>query len=254
MVAFKWIENPVVAFFDNEDIMKTFMELRKTLPANRTKIIKLDRSKMWSFSLLGRIKSIFSRPQYPRYLPNTVYPEYSCAMHAKYDYMDEVARNNPFNTKYLSWVDLGYFRDLVNKNTTSFSLYTPPKFDESRVAYCEIGHFYPNLNIGRVVSTNLIWLAGGFFVSTVEVMRRWTRQYRQYTERMLENNWMSTDEQVLFSMYLQESEKLWNRSVDIQPYSGRRFDPWFYLGYLCRESGLNRSQTVHGSSLVNGSG
>ena len=57
---------------------------------------------------------------------------------------------------------------------------------------------------------------------------------------------MSTDEQVY--MYLQEGEKLWNRSVDILPYSGRSFDPWFYyMGYLCREPGLNRSQTTHRS-------
>lgn len=42
---------------------------------------------MWSFGLRDAIQQIYSRSGYPKYTPNTVLPEYSCAMHAKYDIM-----------------------------------------------------------------------------------------------------------------------------------------------------------------------
>ena len=40
---------------------------------------------MWSFQLVPSIAKIFSRPGYPFHTPNTVVPNYSAAMHAKYE-------------------------------------------------------------------------------------------------------------------------------------------------------------------------
>ncbi|KAK2154844.1 hypothetical protein LSH36_256g06054, partial [Paralvinella palmiformis] len=87
MKVFAFLQNPVVAFFDNEEDMKYFENLRHRLGANHTKVILVKRSQLWSFSLRHGIRNIFNQPGYPKHHPNTVIPEYSCVMHAKYEFM-----------------------------------------------------------------------------------------------------------------------------------------------------------------------
>ncbi len=90
------IDNPVVAFMDQQKYIDIFNKLRSHLPSNRTKIVLVSTADYWSFSLRSDISTIFSSPGYPTLHPNTVSPDYACAMHAKYDFVADVADTNPF--------------------------------------------------------------------------------------------------------------------------------------------------------------
>ena len=105
--------NPVIAFVDNDADFRYMTEVRSRLPPDRTRIVKVSQSEMWSFHLLSRIATIFNRADCPRYKPNTVEPMYSAAMHAKYEVIRQATAENPFRTRYFCWLDVGLFRDLI---------------------------------------------------------------------------------------------------------------------------------------------
>ena len=49
---------------------------------------------------------------------------------------------------------------------------------------------------------------------------------------------MITDQQVLYSLYSQEGRQALKPEIDLQLYSTCKYpgDPWFYLGYHCRNA------------------
>ena len=112
---FAHVDNAMVAYVDGEEEERLFAAARRHLPAHRTRIVRLDRARMWSFGLVPRIARIFAQPGYPRHPPNTVVPSYSAAMHAKYEVMEAAVRHNPFSTKYFCWLDVGLFRDVPRR-------------------------------------------------------------------------------------------------------------------------------------------
>ena len=239
---FHRIENPVVAFFDNERDVKMFQVLRNALPGNRTQVVKISRVSMWAFSLRSNIADIFSRPFYPKHHPNTVLPEYSCTMHAKYELMARVVNENPFNTRFFSWLDVGLFRDISANQGPPFSLYIPPNFDRTKVAYSQVYRFEPNVKTAKqIVQGNYAWVCGCFFIATRDIMARWVRQYMFYTDQMLRTGWISTDQQVLYYMALGKHRKSPRNDIIIQPYTGyTEYNHWFQLAYICKEEGGKR--------------
>jgi hypothetical protein len=87
MAPFALVENPVIAFIDNEDDLRYFRLVRSRLPANRTRFVLVERNRLWSFSssVESRIAAIYRKPGYPKHYPNTVMPLYSMSMYAKYE-------------------------------------------------------------------------------------------------------------------------------------------------------------------------
>ena len=241
MRVFKYIENPVVAFFEDDDAIAMFQKVRSVLFCNMTKIYKIKKESLWSFSLRDRIHKIYSSPHYPQHHPNTVLPEYSCVMHAKYDFVQRAAEENPFNTKYLSWLDIGYFRD-VPHDSEPFSLYIPPDFDNSKVAYGRVYPFNSEVRtVNETVEQNLVWVGGGLFLARVEVMIRWVTSYMQFTEKMLNLGWMSTDQQVLYAMHLPQHLNDSHKGVELQIYDRKSpYSIWFSFGYICKDEGQKR--------------
>ena len=232
--AFQRITNPVVAYFNRDEDIKIFKANRHRFPVNRTKIVKISLNKTWAFSLLPTIKKIFSNPTYPNISPDTYVPEYSCVMHLKYEIMSNVVYENPFNTKYFAWTDIGLFRDRIKKHRYLFSIQLPPRFQENLIAYTALTYFRnSSFTSKQIVKSLSTWICGGFFIGERELMKRWTRQYMKYTEKMLGTGWMGSDQQVLYYMF----QPQYNRSsqfVNVQPYkSDGTYHKWFYLGYLC---------------------
>ena len=245
MQVFQDLNSPVLAFFENEQDIRMFERIRSMQPCNMTKTYLINRTLLWSFSLQERIHELYSLPGYPRFSPNTVIPEYSCAMHAKYDLIKMAARENPFHTKYIAWMDIGYFRD-IPYDSGSFSFHIPPGFDESKVAYSEVWPFRPELTTARqIVSGNYVWVGGGLFIARVDVIREWVRKYVMVTERMLDDGWVSTDQQVLYMMQALESRDppLGSR-VGMQVFKWESHEPWFNLGYLCTAQGPEQSRKL----------
>jgi hypothetical protein len=135
---------------------------------------------MWSFGLVPEIARIYAKPKYPRHHPNTVIPNYSAAMHAKYEVLRAAIEENPFRTRYFCWSDIGLFREIVNRRqkTRRFSLSLPHGFQSHSVAYQEYRPRDPTASVRDIVYNNLIWVCGGFFIAEARVMYRWTEEYQ----------------------------------------------------------------------------
>lgn len=239
MTVFACIENPLVVYVDNDDDMAYFVKVRSGLPPNATRIIKIIRNETWAFGLESRITKIFKQPGYPQHQPNTVVPGYSIAMHAKYEVMQRTIRENPFHTKYFSWLDIGLFRELssssavadpANQKCSKFRMTLPFNFSADSVAYTQVYGRNTALTPRDIVYRNDVWLCGCYFVGEGKVLHRWTQEYINATMTMLASNLMSTDQQVIYAMF-----NTMKPQTKIQTYVGDgRFDGWFHLGYISR--------------------
>ena len=234
MAIFKYIENPLYVYVDKEEYGNIFRKIREEKFLNRTKIIVLNRKKLWSFGLIQNISAIFSEPKYPKFYPNTVLAEYSCAMHAKYEVLQKSITDNAFNTKYIAWADVGYYRDLLKKPPVhEFKVHLPPDFKSTKVSYNQVNSpMHRTLN--QIIRNNEVWVGGGFFIADNNVMSKWVEDYMFYTERFIELGKISTDQQVLYAMAQPFiHKKIGKRRVGVQAYQGNDPSQWLYLGYLC---------------------
>ena len=230
MRIFSKISNPVVAYVDDNKYYEYFKHLRGSANLlNKTKIFKLERGDMWAFSLLPKIKKIFSNPKYPKFPPNTVVPEYSCAMHAKYELMLKTVQANSFRTNYFAWIDVGLFRDLNSSQVNPFHIELPPKFDKKKIAYSQVFQRVTSAPPDVIFKTNGVWVCGCFFIGHRTQMTKWTNYYMNYTVKSLDKGLMNTDQQVLYAMV---NDKSYHLNTTVQTYGTD--GNWFQLGYLCK--------------------
>ena len=234
MRIFGHIRNPMVAFFENDQDIDYFKKIRRGFVEDRTRIVKVSRDKLWAFTLRDRIAAIFEQPGYPRFYPNTVVPEYSCVMHAKYELMHRVATENPFGSRHFAWLDIGLFRDIaLDEQQPAFMMHLPPHFDETKVAYTEVKPRDVTLSDTYIFRHSSNWLCGCFFLAQRSVMLRWADDYMRATEQFVDRNIMCSDQQVILAMYNGGTKY---SSVEIQTYKGNgTYDKWFSLGYICAE-------------------
>lgn len=250
LTIFAQIENPVVAYFDSAKHASLMRVLRQKHP--KTHIVVVDRSKLWSFTeLQPHIAEIFSQQGYPWNPPNTVVSSYSAAMHAKYELMQWTIRDNPFQSAYICWLDVGLFRGLSTRYLSSltderksFRLWLPPYLDSGSVAYSLISPYSSkeHLTANQVVRRDSAFVCGCFFIGRIDVMWNWTTEYLMAVERMVAERWISTDQQVLYWLFLGEGRTKLEPKTSLQVYkSDNVTNPWFYLGYLAKRAGENSS-------------
>lgn len=237
MSVFEFIKNPLVVFVENDGDRNLFLSMRASLPANLTRVHVIKREELWSYvTLLPNTTRLFAKPEYPKHPPNTVIPEYSCIMHAKYEMMLRTALENPFGTRHLAWLDIGLFRDMVSKNKT-FELYLPPSFDPDKVAYEQV-YNRNDESAKSIFYGNHVWVCGCFYLSRVSVMVKWTLAYMKYARYFLQRDLMNTDQQVIYAMFNVAEQR-----IQIQEYHGKSgYNPWFSLGYVCKEEGEKRNK------------
>ncbi|KXJ25054.1 hypothetical protein AC249_AIPGENE29247 [Exaiptasia diaphana] len=225
------VQNSMVIYLENNETKNYLKTIRSGSLGSLTQFVEVNRGDLWAFGLQENISKIYANPNYPKHHPNTVLPEYSCAMHAKFEVMSHAVRNNFFKTKYFIWLDVGCFRDR-RVDDKPFYLVRPPGFDPSRIAYTEMFSFDPKQTPRNIVLKNIVWVSGAFFVGRGDVMLRWVDQYKRQVHSLLKEGLMNTDQQTIYSMF---TDKRNNNSVQIQAYRARGNYPWFTLGYLCIE-------------------
>ena len=235
MSIFEYLDNPLYVYVDSVKYQKLFEKIRRN-SRNKTKILLIERKSTWGFNLRESISDIFSNPNYPKHTPNTMIPNYSCAMHAKFDVMLKSVNDNKFQTKYFAWIDVGYYRELVSYINKPFKIYLPPCFDDSRVSYSEM-YTPQERTLKQIIVNQDVWVAGGLFFAERIVMRKWVEDYMHYTEKFIQLGWISTDQQVIYAMRQPSiHKKLGKRRVAIQEYRVNYIQGyWFGLGYLCRK-------------------
>lgn len=228
--AYKFVANPLIFFTDSEQMAELFLLYRKNLPKNATKVVLIKSDELWAFSKAKLIKKIFSDPAYPKFSPNTINENYSCTMHAKYDLLEKVIKEKWFRTKFLAWVDIGYFRNQVDE-THKFHLKLPEDFSYQHISFTEINEFNKKLTPMGIIDENAVWVGGGMILGRLELMTVFISDYKEAVGRMLDEKLMSTDQQVIYIMY---SNKLpgFTPKIQIQTHTLHTRD-WFHLGRIC---------------------
>lgn len=241
---FQYLMNPLVIYTDCVQFRDLLTKLRSDGKLEyQTELVFINRTTLWPFSLLDKIKQVYSQPGYPAHYPNTVNPAYSAAQHAKYAVVSDAVRRNLYNTSYFAWLDIGYFRDLV-KSTQFFELKIPPNLDSSRLAVNLVFHQRMDTRPYSIFRSNIVWVGGGLFIGARDVVTEFEKIYEKAVLYFLDQKLMNSDQQVLYSLYSKEGRKALKPTIELQlfhPTGGG--NPWFYLGYLCRNI-VNRTNVV----------
>ena len=210
-----------------------FRKIRAAQPASKTMIIRFLKNESWAFSVKDKNKDIMSKPGYPKHYPNTVVPEYPCATNAKYEVVARAAQSNPYHTKYIAWLDAGYFRHLSEKNISDFIMQLPPGFDEKKIAHTQVTPFQEYCP-KDIVYRNYNFLAAGFFVGTVDNMITWTSLFKDAVFHYLDRGLTSAEQQIMYAMFADNPTLV----EKVQSYIPKARDPdhseWLYLGYLSK--------------------
>nr|KAG5713426.1 hypothetical protein BaRGS_024974 [Batillaria attramentaria] len=233
MSVFGRIDNPVIVFADTEEVITMFKNLRGHFHPERTQTFLINRDQLWSFQLAPEIKAVFSQPGYPRSEPNTVYENYSCVMHAKFELVNKVIREELCHTQYLAWMDVGLFRALVHESYI-FSLSVPADFDGDKVAYSRQYKFDPSLTPYQIIAEDWVWVSGAMFLGRPEVIYLYTQDYMLAVRKLLDMKLMSTDQQVIYIMY--HPSFAFQPRADLQVYTTNNENDWFYLGYILKDA------------------
>lgn len=231
---FKYLVNPLVVYTD----CKEFKELMETLRSDRlnnTMIYLLNRTELWPFQLVTQMKSVLDQPGYPKYYPNTVIPEYPAAQHSKYAVVAETIRKGVFANPYFAWVDIGYFRDVVERKV-DFTLDIPPVFDPGKISVNRVEGLSMNIDPFTIFRKNIVWVGGGIFLGKGVALLQFEQLYHRAVKYFLDQQLVNSDQQVLYSMYSKKGREALKPNIELQLYIPKGSgNPWFYLGYLCRK-------------------
>ena len=232
MMSFAFLNNAVIVFTDVVEVGSMLSARRNHFPSNMTNVVHIHREEFWAFRQRESIRQIYSSPGYPMYFPNTVNENYSCAMHAKYDVLQYVIENLMYHTKYIAWVDIGYFRE--NEQRT-FKLLPPRDLRNGHIGFTQIDPFYDYLTPKDVIYGNNIWIGGGFFIGQPQYIISFIQDYQNVVKFLLSEGLINTDQQVLYAMYLSADQ--FKPRLPLQLYFHIcRCQHWFYIGEVCRDS------------------
>ena len=229
------IKNVLVAYLEKDQDIRYIKSLRAHLPSNLTIINRINREKLWSFSLKSKIKAIYDSSNYPKHHPNTVIPEYSCAMHAKYEVIRQTILENPGKSKYIAWIDIGLYREYSHEKF-DFKLKLPKDFNDSHVSFSEVYHRNEKVTPKQIILGNHVWVGGATVLGTMDAMLLFSAMYMRFVEYFIQNSIMNTDQQVIYAAANLNSE-FRNMIKVYRPKPGERANIWFYLGILCKWMG-----------------
>ncbi|BFZ02972.1 hypothetical protein BsWGS_06011 [Bradybaena similaris] len=253
MRTFGRMVNHVVAYIENDNDIEYFKEIRSCLPPSYTTIIKVHRHELSSFRHLETIRHIYARPSYPKHYPNTVYAEYSCTMHAKYDVLENACNANYFETPYFAWVDVGLFRNLDGTDYPLFKLIPPEKFHPERIGFSQAWPHDPAHSPEDSMHNKMVWVSGSMVLATKEDMLNFTRDYKIAVKELLDQGLSNTDQEVIYAMYSAKMRK--PHYMKIKPYichqgqlGLRGADSrYFCLGYVCKKAWEKRVPSLVGT-------
>ncbi|XP_025084008.1 LOW QUALITY PROTEIN: uncharacterized protein LOC112558035 [Pomacea canaliculata] len=227
--AFGRVYAPLVFYTDSEKFGSHVQKLRAHMDPRLTHVISVNRSTLWPFEYKDVIARLYARKDYPKHAPNTVVPEYSCSMHAKYACLYDASVTAWFGDNALHSLDRHRILPGLTNPNISYCVTTPKEFDENKVLFNQV--YMPNFNLSPrdIFYGNHVWVGGGMFIATREVMLRLCDEYkRAATFLLLNRNLSSTDQQTLYASMTVEGKKDINLTVDIAVIP--QTHDWFDLG------------------------
>ncbi|XP_045179146.2 uncharacterized protein LOC123538818 [Mercenaria mercenaria] len=225
---FSCLKNSLVVYTDSPVFLNHIKYIRSK-QLNKTKIIFFERSSAWSFQILDDIKRIYSIEGYTKRNASTVLPSYICTLHSKYFCLKQAAENNYFNTKYIMWLDAGYFWRL--KANRAFFLKRPFKFNDSQIAMNKMntGRSIPSSPVD-IIKQSHSHVGGGLVFGEIHTIIKFSSQYKRAVEYFLSKNLTNADQQILLAMFTQEGRKAICPEVEIKTYGTADNHDWHFLG------------------------
>ncbi|KAK7505753.1 hypothetical protein BaRGS_00003024, partial [Batillaria attramentaria] len=230
--AYRLVHSPIVFYTDSPAFGRHIQHVRRHLP-DLTRVVHVNRSQLWSFQQKDKIAAIY-KAGYPKHWPNTVYPDYTCVTHTKFELVEDAILKGYYLSDHVVWMDAGYLRDkageAANRSSSMYYVMEPPAdFDPTRVMCGEI--YQPNFNRGwrGIFRGNINWVGGGFFLGRVDLMLKFVRQYTKAVGLFLELHESNVEQQVIYAMYTKEGRTIVHPEVELQAVRGG----WFTLGLRC---------------------
>ncbi|VDI29252.1 uncharacterized protein [Mytilus edulis] len=232
MKNFQFVNNYVILYTDDFNLSVLFKSYRTHFPVNMTKVYIRRQTSLWAFRLKSRIKAIYNQKGYPT--PGK--PAYSSAMHAKYELIGNVIKENILTTTHLAWIDIGYFR---SKISDCFVMKPLKNMRDDHISFSQVDYFKPMLTLKEIMYQTKYYLAGGLFIGRPEYLSLFIEDYKLAVETLMGMNLMNSDQQILYAMY-SRNILCFQPRVPIQPFfdenilkSGKG-ESWFYLGNICQ--------------------
>ena len=114
----------------------------------------------------------------------------------------------------------------------------PPDIDKNKIAVNQVWNYTKGLSPSNIFRQNKVWVAGGLFIGTANLMLQFEQLYKRARNYFLDKKIKNTHQQVLYSLYSQERRQALKPEIELQLYPPGKYpgDPWFYLGYHCRNT------------------
>lgn len=227
---FSKVVAPLLFFTDSLSFSVHIQDVRRDL-AHLTKIVHVNRSELWAFQQRPSIAKVYAG-NYPKHWPNTVYPDYTCLTHAKFDFILDALDKAYFPpTPYVAWMDVGYLRDIVNRAYPTLYYLRPPNVSNvSRVMVGQVNHPDFHQPWQGIFRKNKNWVAGGFFLATRDVFRAFVLAYRRAVMSFLQLGESNVEQHVLYAMYTDSGRTVAKPDVEFHTIHSPN---WFNIGYQC---------------------
>ncbi|XP_071180465.1 uncharacterized protein [Mytilus edulis] len=231
MKNFQFVNNYVILYTDDFNLSVLFKSYRRHFPVNMTQVYIRRQTSLWAFRLKPRIKAIYNLKGYPT--PGK--PAYSSAMHAKYELIGNVIKENILTTTHLAWIDIGYFR---SKISDCFVMKPLKNMRDDHISFSQVDYFKPMLTLKEIMYQTKYYLAGGLFIGRPKYLSLFIEDYILAVDTLLEMNLMNSDQQILYAMY--SGNLYFQPRVPIQTFFDENIlkagkgELWFYLGNICQ--------------------
>lgn len=121
---------------------------------------------------------------------NIVNEYYSCVMYVKYEFLEIVIKKKFLKIRYVFWVDIGYFREEMNK---LFRMEFLDNLKEGYIVYIQIYLFYDYMQSEDIIKFNSVWIVGGFIFGILEYFMIMIEDYKKIIEDMIFKRLMDID-------------------------------------------------------------
>lgn len=121
---------------------------------------------------------------------NIVNEYYFCVMYVKYEFLEIVIKKKFLKIRYVFWVDIGYFREEMNK---LFWMEFLDNLKEGYIVYIQIYLFYDYMQLEDIIKFNSVWIVGGFIFGILEYFMIMIEDYKKIIEDMIFKRLMDID-------------------------------------------------------------
>ena len=216
---FRNISNPVIAYFGSVQYYFHFEGIRLSR-LRRTNMTIVDIRSLQTFKMKPRIEAILARRR-----NSSMNADLLCTMHAKYELLKRAAKQNPFRTSHMLWLDVGPYNQPYPSDG-KFRVDLPPKFDHQRIAYRSSRWFAPEKTVPDVFRKNLVWMNGDFILGATQSVVSWCKTYLSAVKKYLKSDLVGTDEANLYAMML-DTDGAYRDLVKVYNMKDKGFSRWY---------------------------